>query len=191
MKHRAKHSGKHNTRILTLLALLAVLGVPAAARVSAQNIQQPATAPETQPNADPIRQLNLSPEQREQIRSIRENNRAERLAIKNHLDNANRALEETLNAESPDESVVEERLHEVAAAQASVMRMRILTEIRIRRVLTQEQRRLLQSLQQQARQERRERQLDNVEQRKERRDERSRGLNQSNGLRPALPRRRP
>ncbi|HEV7682011.1 MAG TPA: periplasmic heavy metal sensor [Pyrinomonadaceae bacterium] len=186
-----KHRGKHNSRILTLLALLAVLVFPAAVRVSGQNVQQPATAPETQPNADPIRQLNLSPEQREQIRSIRENNRTERLAIKSHLDNANRALEEVLNAETPDESLVEQRLRDVAAAQASVMRMRILTEIRIRRVLTQEQRTLLRSLQQQAQQERRERQLDNAEQRKERREERSRGLNQRNGLRPVLPRRRP
>lgn len=181
---------KHNGRILTLLALLALMGCPAAVpSVSAQAAQQPAAAPDPQQGGDPIRQLNLSPEQREQIRSIRENNKADRAAIKGHLDDANRALEEALNAETPDEAVVEQRLRDVAAAQASVMRMRILTEIRIRRVLTVEQRKLLRSLQQQAQQTRRERLLNNAEQRQQPREERPRGLNQRNGLRPLLPRR--
>src|ERR1700716_3920663 len=113
---------KHNGRILTLLALLALMGCPAAVpSVAAQAAQQPAAAPDPQQGGDPIRQLNLSPEQREQIRSIRENNKAERAAIKDHLEDANRALEEALNAETPDEAVVEQRLRDVATAQASVM----------------------------------------------------------------------
>ena len=176
---------KHNGRILTLLTLLAVIGFPSAvAAVSAQTTQQAAAPQPQQGGGDLIRQLNLTPEQVEQIRSIRENNKSERTAIKDHLDDANRALEEALNSESPDEAVVEQRLREVASAQASAMRMRILTEIRIRRVLTLEQRKLLRSLQQAAQQSRRERLLNNAEQRQERRDERPRGLNQRNGLRP-------
>ena len=187
-----KQSGKQNGRILTLLALLAVIGFPAAAGpVSAQTAQQPASAPEPQQGGDLIRQLNLTPEQREQIRSIRVNNSGERAAIKSHLDDANRALEDALNSETPDEALVEQRLREVASAQAAAMRMRILTEIRIRRVLTSEQRKLLRSLQLEAQQTRRERRLDNAVQRQERRDERTRGLNRRNGLGPILRRDNP
>jgi len=183
-----KQSGKHNGRILTLLALLAVIGLPGAVvPVSGQNVQQPSAAPEPQQGGDLIRQLNLTPEQREQIRSIRVNNSGERAAIKSHLDEANRALEEALNSETPDEAVVEQRLREVASAQAAATRMRVLTEIRIRRVLTQEQRKILKSLQLEAQQYRRERRLDNALQRQERRD--ARGVNQRNGLGPVLPRR--
>jgi Spy/CpxP family protein refolding chaperone len=111
------------------------------------------------------------------------------MSIKNHLDDANRALEDALNSETPDEALVEQRLRELAAAQAAAMRMRILTEIRIRRVLTSEQRKLLRALQLEAQQSRRERRLDNAVQRQERRDARRPGLNQRNGLAPILPRR--
>src|SRR5258707_12550193 len=102
MRTLMKQSGKLNPRILTLLALLAVIGFPAAhGTVSGQAAQQPSAAPEPQQGGDLIRQLNLTPEQREQIRSIRVNNSSERAAIKEHLDEANRALEEALNADNP------------------------------------------------------------------------------------------
>ena len=177
----------HSGRILTLLALLAF---SAATPVSAQTTQQPAGASESQQGAgDLIRQLNLTPEQREQIRSIRENNKAERAAINGHLRDANRLLEEALNSETPDEAAVEQRLREVATAQAAAMRMRILTEIRIRRVLSAEQRSVLRSLQQEAIQARRERLMTSPDERQRRREER-RGLqNQRNGLAPLFPRR--
>ena len=185
-----KQNGKYSGPILTLLALLAVIGFPATVgSVSGQAAQQPSAAPEPQQGGDLIRQLNLTPEQREQIRSIRVNNSGERTAIKERLEEANRSLEEALNSESPDEAVVEQRLRDVASAQAAAMRMRILTEIRIRRVLTAEQRKVLRSLQQEAIQARRERRLDNALQRQERRNARPRGVNQRNGLGPILPRR--
>ena len=191
MRPFMKQSGKQNGRILTLLALLAVIGFPAGTgSVSAQTAQQPASAPEPQQGGDLIRQLNLTPEQREQIRSIRVNNSGERAAIKSHLDDANRALEDALNSETPDEALVEQRLRAVASAPAAAMRMRILTEIRIRRVLTSEQRKLLRALQLEAQQTRRERRLDNAVQRQERR-ERTRGLNRRNGLGPILRRDNP
>jgi hypothetical protein len=95
-----------------------------------------------------------------------------------------------LDSDNPDESVVEQRVRDVAAAQAAAMRMRILTEIRIRRVLTAEQRNILRSLQKQAREFRRERLLNNRDERQKLRDERSRSLqNQRDGLGPLLPRR--
>ena len=180
---------KHNGRILTLLALLAVIASPATvASVSGQNAQQATTAAEPQPAGDPIRQLNLTPEQREQIRSIREDKRAERAAINQRLRESNRALDEALNLDNPDEAVIEQRVRDVAAAQASVMRMRIFTELRIRRVLTAEQRTLLKSLQQQAQDNRRERLQNAPAERLKRREERTRALqNQRNGLGPLNP----
>ncbi len=194
MKNDRNHMGKQgkpNGRILTLLALLAVIGFPAAmGSISAQTSQQGAAAPESQQPGDLIRQLNLTPEQREQIRSIREDKQAERSAINQKLRESNRALQEALDTDNPDEAVIEQRLRDVAAAQASAMRLRILTELRIRRVLTADQRSILKSLQQQARELQRERLLANPEERQQRRTERLRGLqNQRNGLGPNLPRR--
>ena len=191
MKQIGNHSGKHSGRILTLLALLAVIGFPATlASVSGQSTQQPAAAPEPQQGGDLIRQLNLTPEQREQIRAIREDKQTERAAVNQRLRESNRVLEEALDTDNPDEVVIEQRLRELAAAQAAAMRIRILTELRIRRVLTSEQRALLKSLQQQARELQRDRLLANPEARQRQRAERSRALqNQRNGLGPLVPRR--
>ena len=180
---------KHNGQILALLAALVLCAaVPA---IYGQAAQQTSGAPETQQGAgDPIRQLNLTPEQREQIRSIREQNKVEREGISERLRDANLALQTELDLENPDEAVVEQRVRDVATAQAAAMRMRVLTEIRIRRVLTREQRILLHSLQQQAQEVRRERLLTSPDERQRRQAERSRALqNQRNGLGPLLPRR--
>jgi Spy/CpxP family protein refolding chaperone len=178
---------KQSGRLLALIALLGFLGVPPA---SGQTAQQPRAAPEAQQGpagGDPIRQLNLSPEQREQIRSIREDSKAERTAIAARVGEAYRALEEALNSDNPDDEVIEQRVREVATAQAAAMRMRILTEVRIRRVLTVDQRNVLRALQQQARENRRDRLLvapETRQQRLERREERQ----NRNGISPLFPR---
>ncbi len=182
---------KNNSRIMTLLALLAVLAFPAGVvPVSGQSVQQPATAPEPQQGGDLVRQLNLTPEQREQIRSIRQGNQAERAAVNLRVRETNQALDGALDSDTPDEALVEQRVRDVAAAQASAMRLRILTEIKVRRVLTAEQRTILRSLQRQALDLRRERRLANPDERQQLKEERSRTLqNQRNGLGPLFPRR--
>ena len=181
---------KQNGRIMTLLALLAFLAFPAAVvPVTGQGAQQPTTSPEPQQGGgDLIRQLNLTPEQREQIRSIRQGNQPERATVNQRLRETNDALEEALNADTPDEALVEQRVRDVAAAQASAMRIRISTEIRVRRVLTAEQRTILRSLQRQALETQRERRKVNAGERQNRKDERAL-QNQRNGLGPLLPRR--
>lgn len=182
---------KHNGQILTSFAVLVFsIVVPA---VYSQTAQQPEPGSparlQSRLDGDPIRQLNLAPEQREQIRTIREQNQTERAAINQRVRETNRALEAVLDSDNPDEAVVEQRMREVAAAQAAAMRMRILTEVRIRRVLTAEQRSLLRSLRQQANQMRRERPLNSPDERLRRREE-QRGLqNQRNGIGPLFPRR--
>ena len=141
---------------------------------------------------DPVRELNLSPEQRESIRVIREQTKEERAAINQRLHETNRALVEVLDSDNPNEAVVEQRLRELAAAQAASMRMRVLTEFRIRRVLTPEQQNTLRMLRQNARDSRRGPDWVNRDRRREGRErvDRERGLrNQRNGLGPFLRRR--
>jgi len=178
-------------RVMMLLTVLAFSTVPSALGQAGQQTSQPAgQTAEPQQRAiggDPIQQLNLTPEQREQIRSIRENNKTERMTVNNQLREANRALNEALNSENPDEALVEQRLRDLAAAQAAAARMRVLTEIRVRRVLTKEQRNTLRVLQAQALENRREqRQLNNTEQRQQRIEQRRALQNQRNGLGPLL-----
>lgn len=184
---------KRNLQILLSLAAL-VFFAPTSS-VYAQNSEPTPAHPSPQQNpfaADPIRQLNLTPEQREQIRAIREQNRDERAAINARLRQTNRALEETLDSDNPDQALVEQRMREVSAAQADAMRMRILTEVKIRQVLTLEQRTILRTLRQQAHEVRRERRLQTTEERLKRRDERSlRFKERRNSMRPLLRGRNP
>lgn len=186
---------KNNLRTLAAMGfLLLVVTVSAMAQGPAPAHAEPHNQVA---GGDPIRQLNLTPEQREQIRGIREQSRDERAKINERLREMNRALEETLNLDNPDEATVEQRMREVAAAQAAAMRMRILTEVKVRRVLTVEQRILLRTLRQQAQETRRERRLDRPERLEQRRQERRtlRLQNQRNRtnqlLRDRNPQRRP
>jgi Spy/CpxP family protein refolding chaperone len=183
---------KHNRKVLRSLAAFVFFVTTASSSLSYGQ-----TPPPQQPGApgpqnlgaveDPIRQLNLTPEQREQIRSIRQQTNVERAAINRRVGEANRALEAALDSDNPDEAAVEQRIRDLAAAQAESMRMRISTEVKIRRVLTVEQRTLLRSLRQQARETRRER-LEILDQRQRRRQERQNSLrNQRNGMGPLFP----
>jgi Spy/CpxP family protein refolding chaperone len=190
---------KHDSQILVLVtALLVLLGAPAVraqqagvpARATGVGWEQQTQMPDMQQQAqaDPILQLNLSAEQREKIRTIREETKAERAANNERLRESNQALEAALDADNPDEAVVEQRVRDVAAAQSAAMRMRILTEVRIRRVLTLEQLGILRSLRQQARDSRRNRVLDNSNGQRQQ-DNRPRMQNQRNGIAPLFPRR--
>ena len=97
---------------------------------------QDAPAP---PVEDSINQLNLTPEQRQRIRTIFETNKTERQSTNRRLREANVALTQALDAEPIDENAIDQRLNELAAAQAAQMRMRIQIELKIRRELTPEQ----------------------------------------------------
>jgi Spy/CpxP family protein refolding chaperone len=164
----------HKLQILIFLATLTIF--VGAMSVAGQTVQAQTAPqmPQQRPfGGDPIRQLNLTPEQREEIRVIREANREERATINQRVRETNRALEEVLDTDNPDEAAVEQRVREAAAAQAAAMRMRIVSEVKIRRVLTQEQRALLRELRRQAHEARGERRLENLEERQKRRENRS------------------
>jgi len=101
--------------------------------------------------ADQIEQLRLTPEQRQRIRMIFEESKNDRQRINRTLREANVALDQALDADPVDEALIDQRLNELAAAQAAQMRMRIHTELRIRRELRPEQLATLRRLRLQAR----------------------------------------
>jgi len=105
----------------------------------------------TAPAPDPIEQLRLTPEQRQRIRTILEENKDERQSINRRVREANVALDQALDAEPADETVIDQRLNDLATAQAAQMRMRIHTELKIRRELRPEQIATLRRLRLQAR----------------------------------------
>ena len=97
---------------------------------------QDAAAP---PVEDSINQLNLTPEQRQRIRTIFEENKTERQSTNRRLREANIALNQALDAEPIDENAIDQRLNALASAQAAQMRMRIQIELKIRRELSPDQ----------------------------------------------------
>src|SRR5918999_4944201 len=111
------------------IAALLVLGLT----ISASAQDEPA------PAADPIQQLNLSPQQRQQIRRLTEETREERQNTNRRVREANAALDQALESDPVDQSTVDQRINELAAAQAAQLRMRINMELRIRRLLYPEQ----------------------------------------------------
>jgi len=117
-------------KIVTALVMLLTAATIALAQ------QDPAVNP-GQP--DPIEQLRLTPDQRQAIRRIVAENRNERQAANQRVREANIALDQALDIDPPDENLIEQRINDLAAAQAAQLRMRIHTEIRIRRVLRPEQ----------------------------------------------------
>jgi Spy/CpxP family protein refolding chaperone len=88
---------------------------------------------------DPIEQLHLTPDQRQAIRRIVAETKDERQIANRRLREANVALDQALDAQPTDENVVEQKINDLAAAQAAQLRMRIHTEMRIRRILRPEQ----------------------------------------------------
>ncbi|HXM36547.1 MAG TPA: hypothetical protein VN920_15235, partial [Pyrinomonadaceae bacterium] len=77
--------------------------------------------------------------QRAAIRAIRIANRDEQMTVNQRLRLAQMALEDALDADYPNEALVEQRAKEVGDAQVAAIRTRALREVRIRRVLTPEQ----------------------------------------------------
>jgi len=120
-------------RLTATLFMAVVLLLAATLRTQAQDPAQAVAAP------DPIEQLRLTPEQRQRIRMVVNQTKEERQLTNLKVRQANIALDQALDAEPIDETLVEQRVSELATAQAAQLRMRIQMELRIRRELTPEQ----------------------------------------------------
>lgn len=155
-------------KLAPVAALLLLLSLPLFAQAQEDEAQQnqARTTEQGQNNqdADLIRRLQLTPEQIRQIRQIRRESGEEMRLSRQALIQAQMALDEAIYADAVNETEVEKRAREVSAAQANVVRLRALTELRIRRILTPEQLVTLRKLRAEAMEQNRER-------RRERREE--------------------
>jgi len=95
-----------------------------------------------------LRPLGLTPAQIQSIRAINLELKDERQAAGMKLRQAQRALTDAIESPTPNESLIEQRSREVAAAQANTIRLRSLTEARILQILTPEQRTRLREMRQ-------------------------------------------
>jgi Spy/CpxP family protein refolding chaperone len=118
--------------------------------------QEPADPPAQQGAGQRVRalnlmqRLNLSREQRQRLREIRREREPEQRELARRLRLARRALDEAIYADAADEALVEQRTRELAVLQNLLAHHRAVTELRVRRVLTDEQLRLFRNLRQQA-----------------------------------------
>lgn len=157
--------GKPGAAPLLLLFLLLLIISPA--RAWAQSEEQPLPPPTAGqeearrpgPEGDLIRQLNLTPDQIEKIKAIRERNREARRLIAVRIREARMALDRAIYVENADQSVVEQRARELAEAQGAQVRLQAITELDVRRILTPEQLETFRALRLQAEAERRNRRL--------------------------------
>ena len=119
------------------LALLLLCASHAFAQKATQ--QQPSEEAPATDAASLLSQLNLTASQVTQMREIREQSVPQARELARRLNQARRALDESIYSDSLDEALVEQRAREFSEAQAAVVRLRAQTELRVRRVLTPEQ----------------------------------------------------
>jgi Spy/CpxP family protein refolding chaperone len=134
--------------LFPLILLLVIPGVQAGAQSPTPQNSEPA---QTQPQAAQLpdfAQLNLSPDQIQKIRAINAEVKEQRQAAGMKLRQAQRALAEAVEAPTSNETLIEQRSHELADAQAATIRLRSLTEARILQVMTPEQRLKLREMRQ-------------------------------------------
>jgi Spy/CpxP family protein refolding chaperone len=151
--------------IMTLVAFVLLTSVSIRV-VAHQDPQDPNVPPQgqLQGNQGPVpdlRQLNLTPEQIQQIRLINAELRDQRQAAGQRLRLAHRALGEAIESPNHDEALIDQRSRELADAQAATIRLRALSEFRILQVLTPEQRLRLREMRIQNQELRRQQRLEN------------------------------
>lgn len=91
------------------------------------------------PRPNLLRQLGLTQDQIAQIRQINQDRKPQIRAAQNRLREANRNLDEAIYADAANDAEIQARLKEVQAAHADVIRIRSLTELAVRRILSPEQ----------------------------------------------------
>ncbi|MBA3440998.1 MAG: periplasmic heavy metal sensor [Pyrinomonadaceae bacterium] len=131
------------------------------AQAQAQQEADPLAQRQAQNAGGLLRALNLSPEQRAQIRMLREQNKETARTARRRLGQAYRALNEAIHADSVDEREIESRVQEVGTAHVEVERLRAQVELQIRRVITPDQLNALRRMRRQARSERQQRRQEN------------------------------
>ncbi|HEX8175415.1 MAG TPA: Spy/CpxP family protein refolding chaperone [Pyrinomonadaceae bacterium] len=136
------NSRKHGVAFVLVSFLLLIIFAPVQALAQEEEAGPPDAQAGPRPprrDGDLVRQLNLSPEQIEKIRAIREGSREQRRQIGQRIRAARMALDRAIYLENADETVVEQRARQLAEAQAAQVRLQAFVELSVRRVLTPEQ----------------------------------------------------
>jgi periplasmic protein CpxP/Spy len=126
-----------NFNALLLAAL--ILGIVSAASAQEKAALPPPANQDENRGLPLLQQLNLSPDQIEQIRTINRGTRDQMRAAAQKQREARRALDLAIYADNPNPAEVEQRAREFAEAQAQHTKLRAQTEFRIRQILSPEQ----------------------------------------------------
>jgi Spy/CpxP family protein refolding chaperone len=86
-----------------------------------------------------LRELGLSQEQFQQIRRMNQERKPVMEAAHRRLNEANRALDQAIYADTLNEQDIEAKVKEAQAAQADMVRLRFMNELQVRKILTPEQ----------------------------------------------------
>ena len=146
-------------------AFVLLLAVSSSHVVRAQNQGEP---PRDDPHAQEANQdanwrnlLNLTPDQMVRIREIRQQNAVDAQTIRRRVRQAQRALDQAIYSDNASEADIEQRTRELVEAQAVEVRLRAMTELSIRRVLTSEQLNIFRRIRQERMNAQRERRMEN------------------------------
>jgi len=142
-------------RLASVCFGLALLLSPLCGPAAAQEQEEPEARPSATPRRPAreinlMQRLNLTPEQRQRLREIRQQSEPELRDLARRVRLARRALDEAVYADAADEALVEQRSRELAVLQNLLTHTRAVTEMKVRRVLTDEQLRLFRDLRRQA-----------------------------------------
>lgn len=124
------------------LIFVALLMIFSCSAVYAQEESPTGDAPKRNLNQDRpslLAELNLTPNQIQQIRRINRENQAIKREAQQRLREAKRSLDQAIYADNADETEIRARLKDAQQAHAEVLKINSATEFAVRRVLTAEQ----------------------------------------------------
>lgn len=124
--------------ILTLFAVgFSIAETSAQEEMPPDDQRPPMERQQRRPNL--LEELNLSREQVQQIRRINQARKPLMQEAQMRFRQANRALDEAIYADAPNETDIQARMKDVQLAQAEIIKIRTQSEFAIRKVLTTEQ----------------------------------------------------
>lgn len=127
---------KFNFSIL-MFALLLITVSFATVKAQDENVTNQTADKKERPSL--LSELNLSPDQIQQIRRINREKQPLVRAARMRMKEANLALDQAIYDDLADESIIQTRLKEAQIAQAEFTKIRSLTEYAVRKVLLPEQ----------------------------------------------------
>ena len=125
--------------IFLSLAVVMILAGPAAAQDGPPVTGGDQMNPKGNPRRNLFRQLGLNPAQIRQIGQLNQRRRPVMEAAQLRFREANRRLDEAIYADHLNEAEVQERIKDVQMSQSELIRLRSMSELSIRKVLTPEQ----------------------------------------------------